>query len=194
MKFNLQVLSASMLVLGSIFGSLFAQTPKTAGDAKADFYSFTMKDIDGKEKALSDFKGKIVLVVNTASKCGYTPQYESLENLYQKYRDKGLVILAFPANNFGDQEPGTNEEIKRFCAMKYDVTFHLFSKISVRGKDMHPLYAWLTAQDNVSGDIKWNFNKFLIDAHGTPVARFDSKTDPMSEAFVQKVEELLNKK
>jgi glutathione peroxidase len=194
MKFNLQALTASIIFLTAIFGSVLAQTSQTAGIDNQGFYSFTMKDIDGKDKPLADFKGKVVLVVNTASKCGYTPQYESLESLYQKYKDKGLAILAFPANNFGGQEPGTNDEIRRFCAMKFDVTFNLFSKISVKGKDMHPLYAWLTAQDNVSGDIKWNFNKFLLDANGIPVARFDSKTDPLSEPFVQKVEDLLNKK
>jgi glutathione peroxidase len=188
---------AYMLLLPILLAVLWlniAQAQQSdAATGKSGIFSFTLKDIDGKDAPLAQFRGKVLLVVNTASKCGYTPQYESLERLYEKYKERGLVVLAFPANNFHEQEPGTDAEIKRFCAMKFDVTFPLFSKISVKGKDMHPLYAWLTTQDDVSGDITWNFNKFLIDKNGNAVARFDSKTDPLSDPFVQKVEALLGR-
>ena len=132
-------------------------------------YDFKMKDIDGKEVSLKSYKGKVVIVVNVASKCGYTPQYEQLEATYKKYKDQGLVILGFPANNFHGQEPGTNEEIKQFCTAKYGVTFPMFAKISVKGDDMDSLYQYLTSKDEdpqFGGDITWNFNKFLIDKNG----------------------------
>lgn len=154
-------------------------------------YDFTVNDIGGKPVKLSQFKGKVILIVNVASKCGFTPQYEGLQKLYSEYADKGLLILGFPANNFGGQEPGTNSEIKEFCTTKYSVTFPMFSKISVKGTDIHPLYQYLTSKEtdpDFAGDITWNFNKFLIDASGKIVARFDSKDKPESEKVVNAIQ------
>ncbi|MFQ3620051.1 MAG: glutathione peroxidase [Spirochaetales bacterium] len=157
-------------------------------------YDFTMKDIDGKDVSLRSFEGKVLLIVNVASKCGFTPQYASLEELYRRYKDKGFVVLGFPANNFLGQEPGTNEEIKEFCTLNYGVTFPMFSKISVRGKDIAPLYQFLTdkkTNPKFSGSITWNFNKFLIGRDGTIVERFGSSTDPLNEKVIQAVEKVL---
>jgi len=134
------------------------------------------------------------MLVNTASKCGYTPQYEGLEKIYEKYKDKGFVILGFPANNFGAQEPGTESEIKEFCTLKYHVSFPMFSKISVKGDDQHPLYGFLTGKDSdpeFGGDITWNFNKFLVDKSGKVVARFSSKDTPESEAVTEAIEKYI---
>jgi glutathione peroxidase len=160
-------------------------------------YDFTMKDIDGKDVKLDTYKGKVALLVNTASKCGYTPQYEGLEKIYEKYKDQGFVILGFPANNFGGQEPGTNAEIKEFCTLKYKTSFPMFAKISVKGEDQHPLYKYLTSAEtdpNFAGDIKWNFNKFLVDKNGNIIARFDSKDTPESETVTKAVENALAQK
>lgn len=157
-------------------------------------FDFTMKDINGKETPLSDYKGKVVLVVNVASRCGFTPQYEGLEALYQKYKEKGFVVLGFPANNFLWQEPGTDAEIKTFCSTKYKVTFPLFSKISVKGKDQHPLYQWLTSKEanpKFAGSISWNFNKFLIGPDGHVVARFGSREAPQSGDIEKAIESIL---
>ena len=135
--------------------------------AKAtSFYDFTMDDIDGKPVNLGQYKGKALLVVNTASFCGNTPQYTDLESMYEQYHEKGFEILAFPANNFGQQEPGTNAEIKGFCLTKYSVSFPLFSKISVKGEDKHPLYQYLTEKSPFPGEVEWNFQKYLVDRHG----------------------------
>ena len=151
-----------------------------------------VKDIDGKEVSLGDYKGKTLLIVNVASKCGYTKQYAGLEALYRKYKDQGLVVLGFPCNQFGGQEPGTNEEIKQFCSSKYDVTFPLFDKIEVNGPNRHPLYTFLAGKDAAfPGDIKWNFNKFLIGKDGKVVQRFDSKAAPDSEVLTKAVETAL---
>ena len=148
-----------------------------------------VKDINGKPVNLSDYKGKILLIVNVASYCGYTKQYAGLEEIYKKYKDKGFEILAFPCNQFGEQEPGTNEEIKNFCSSKFDVTFKLFDKIDVNGKDKSPLYSILT-DNEVTGkaDIKWNFEKFLIDKNGNVVARYTSKVEPNSEELISVIE------
>ncbi len=154
-------------------------------------YSFKVKTIDGEEKSLGDYRGKTLLIVNTASKCGFTPQYAGLETLYQKYKARGLEVLAFPANNFMWQEPGSNSEIKEFCSLKFRNTFPLFSKISVKGKDIDPLYAYLTRDTDFKGDIGWNFSKFLIDSQGRVVARFGSTTDPMSKDLILKLEAAL---
>ena len=148
------------------------------------FYDFTVKTIDGKDLPLSSFKGKKVLVVNVASKCGFTPQYAKLEELYTKYGNDNFVIIGFPANNFLHQEPGSNEEIKEFCTLNYGVTFPMMAKISVKGKDIAPLYKWLTEKsENGVEDAKvsWNFQKFLIDENGNWVASFSPNTDPLSE-------------
>lgn len=158
---------------------------------------FTMRDIDGKDIKLDKYKGKVLLVVNTASKCGYTPQYEGLESIYKKYNEQGFYVLGFPANNFGGQEPGSNEEIKEFCTLKYKTTFPMFAKISVKGEDQHPLYNFLTnpkTNPEFAGDIKWNFNKFLVDRSGKVVARFDSKATPESETVTQAIEKYLAEK
>ena len=136
---------------------------------------FKVKDIDGKDYDLAQLKGKVVLIVNVASRCGYTPQYKGLESLYEADKDKGLVIVGFPANNFKGQEPGTNEEIKAFCSSKYNVSFPMMSKISVKGDDIHPIYKQLT---DAKGQVTWNFNKFLIGKDGKLIEHFDSKVKP----------------
>ncbi len=156
-----------------------------------NFYDFKVKDINGKEFAFSTLKGKTVLIVNTASECGYTPQYKELEELYKKYKEKGLVVLGFPANNFGGQEPGSNEEIKGFCEKNYGVTFAMMEKISVKGEDCHELYQWLTKkeQNGVSdAEVKWNFNKFLISKEGKWLKHFSSRTTPMSAEITSMIE------
>lgn len=165
-----------------------------ASTLKKSLFKYKMKDIDGKEVKLSRYKGNVLLVVNTASKCGYTPQYEGLEATYEKYKAKGFYVLGFPANNFGGQEPGTETEIKEFCTSKYKVTFPMFAKISVKGADQDPLYAYLTSKEknpDFAGDITWNFNKFLIDRDGKIVARFSSKVKPESEEVSQAIEKYL---
>jgi len=164
-----------------------AMTPESVLD-------FTMTTIDGKKEPLSSYKGNVLLIVNTASECGYTPQYETLEKLYETYKDKGLRILAFPANDFGAQEPGTDSVIKSFCLTKYHVAFDLFSKISVKGKDKNPLYQYITEKSPFPGEIKWNFQKYLVDRSGKIVARYMSATDPMSREVRFKVEGLLAQK
>ena len=159
--------------------------------AASSVHEFTLPSIDGAPAPLSAYKGKVVLIVNVASKCGYTPQYSGLEKLYEKYKDYGFVILGFPANNFGAQEPGTNEEIKTFCSRNYNVTFPMYSKISVSGDDKAPLYQFLTGA--TGGEIKWNFTKFLVDGDGKVIARFESKIAPDSTELVGAVEKALHK-
>jgi len=157
-------------------------------------YDFSVKTIDGKDVALSQYKGKALLIVNTASQCGYTPQYKSLEALYQEYKDKGFEILAFPSNDFGGQEPGSNEEIKKFCELKYKTTFPLFAKIAVKGDAAHPLYKYLTGLKENGGDVAWNFNKFLVTPEGNVVAHLSSGAVPTSDEVKKKVEAVLPKK
>jgi len=154
-------------------------------------YDFTLDDIDGKPLPLSSFRGKVLLLVNTASFCGNTPQYSELETMYERYQARGLEILAFPANNFGRQEPGTNEEIKSFCYTKYSLTFPLFSKISVKGGDKHPLYQYLTEQSPFPGEVEWNFQKYLVDRKGNIIARYHHRTKPLSDEIVRDVENAL---
>lgn len=157
----------------------------------ATVYDFTLNDIDGKPVSLDQFKGKVLLIVNTASFCGNTPQYSELQNLYETYEAKGLEILAFPANNFGQQEPGSDAEIKSFCFTKYSLTFPLFSKISVKGQDKHPLYHYLTEQSPFPGEVEWNFQKYLIDRSGNVVARYHHRTKPLSNEVITDVERVL---
>ncbi len=157
----------------------------------ANVYDFTLNDIDGKPVPLNQFKGKVLLIVNTASFCGNTPQYSELQNLYEAYAAKGLEILAFPANNFGQQEPGSDAEIKTFCFTKYSLTFPLFSKISVKGQDKHPLYHYLTEQSPFPGEVEWNFQKYLIDRSGNVVARYHHRTKPSSNEVITDVERVL---
>ena len=174
---------------------LCAATAVLAAPAKS-IYDFTMKSIDGDPVSLGSYKGKVVLLVNVASKCGFTPQYAGLEALYEKYKDRGLVIVGVPANNFAQQEPGTNEEIKTFCSRKYNVTFPMMSKVSVLGDDKTPLYVFLTdksANPQVGGDIKWNFTKFLFDREGRPVARFEPAVKPDSPEVAAAIEAALGK-
>ena len=154
-------------------------------------YDFTLNDIDGKPLPLSHFKGKVLLIVNTASFCGNTPQYAELQTMYETYRDQGLEVLAFPANNFGRQEPGTDSEIKEFCYTKYSLTFPLFSKISVKGEDKHPLYRYLTEASPFPGEVEWNFQKYLVDRSGQVVARYPHRTKPLSDQIVSDVESYL---
>ncbi len=155
---------------------------------------FTMTDIDGQDVPLAKYKGRVVLIVNVASKCGNTPQYAQLEALYQKYQDRGLRILAFPANNFREQEPGTNREIKEFCSTKYRVTFDLFAKLSVKGADQAELYKYLTSPERnpgFGGEIAWNFAKFLVGRDGRVCGRFDPKTKPDDPSVVAAIEKAL---
>ena len=155
---------------------------------------FSMKNIDGKVVPLKEYTGKVIMIVNVASKCGHTPQYKGLETLYKTYGSRGFVILGFPANNFGGQEPGTNEEIKNFCTTNYNVTFPMFSKISVKGEDKNPLYTFLTQKDTdpmCSGEIKWNFTKFLIDRKGNIINRFEPKTEPEDAVVINAIKEAL---
>lgn len=155
---------------------------------------FTLNSIDGKPAPLAEYKGKVVLIVNVASKCGYTPQYTGLEKIYEKYKAQGFVILGFPANNFGLQEPGTNEEIKTFCSSKYQVTFPMYSKVSVKGADTTPLYQFLTdkeAHPTTGGEIKWNFTKFLVDRNGKVIARFEPAITPESADVTGAIEKAL---
>jgi len=157
--------------------------------AASSIFDFTMDSIDGKPTQLSVFQGKVTLVVNVASRCGFTPQYTGLEALYEKYRAKGFVIAGFPANNFGFQEPGTNDEIKQFCSAKYNVKFPMFAKVSVKGPDMVPLYQFLTK--SAGGDIEWNFTKFLVGKDGKVIARFASDVEPESPEVIAAVEKAL---
>src|SRR5580692_785856 len=152
-------------------------------------YDFTLNSIDGQAAPLAAYKGKVLLLVNVASKCGFTPQYKGLEAVYEKYKDQGLVVIGFPANNFMAQEPGTNEEIKTFCSRTYNVSFPMYSKISVKGDDKAPLYQFLTEQKG--GDIKWNFTKFLVGRDGTIVARFEPKVTPDSPEVIAAIEKAL---
>jgi glutathione peroxidase len=159
--------------------------------AASSVHEFTLPSIDGAPAPLSAYKGKVALIVNVASQCGYTPQYTGLQQLYEKYKDKGFVVLGFPANNFGAQEPGTNQEIKTFCTRNYNVTFPMYSKISVKGSDKAPLYKFLT--DSAGGEVKWNFTKFLVDENGKVVSRFESGVEPDSSELVGAVEKALKK-
>jgi len=165
--------------------------------AASSVYDFTLDSLTGTPTPLANFKGKVMLVVNVASQCGYTYQYECLQALYMKYKDQGLVVAGFPANNFGAQEPGTNAEIGAFCKSKFGVTFPMFSKISVAGKDKAPLYQFLTdkaAHPKTGGEIPWNFTKYLVDRDGKVLARFDSPVEPMSKELTAAVEAALKSK
>lgn len=152
--------------------------------------SFEMESIDGESVNLESYKGKVVLIVNVASKCGFTPQYDGLQELYETYKDQGFVVLGFPANNFMGQEPGTDEQIKQFCTTNFGVTFPMFSKISVKGKDQHPLYQYLTDKQahDFGGAIKWNFTKFLVGKDGTLKARFSPNTKPQDDKVISAIE------
>lgn len=173
------------LIIGSLlFMSISADT---------SIYDFELNSLSGDEVSLSEFKGNVLLIVNTASECGYTPQYKELQELYETYNDEGFYVLGFPANNFGGQEPGSDEEIAQFCELNYGVTFPMFSKISVKGDDQHPMYNYLTQAENpdFTGEIGWNFEKFLIDRNGNIVRRFKSNVTPTGDELTESLKELL---
>lgn len=174
-----------------------SREPDTAPKDPAYVLDFTMPRIDGTKESLERYKGKVIVIVNVASKCGFTTQYEGLEKLYREYKDAGLVILGFPANNFGEQEPGSDDQIAEFCRERFDVTFPMFAKISVKGDDQHALYKRLSGQpEPVGGDPKWNFTKFIVDRQGKVVHRVDAdrayvRTAELEPSLVKKVRELL---
>ena len=157
-----------------------------------EMFDLTLKRLDGSAQSLADYRGKVLMLVNVASKCGFTPQYEGLQALYTRFRARGFEILGFPANNFAFEEPGTDEEIASFCKRNYGVTFPMFSKISVKGEDIHPLYAMLTSQPApIGGQVSWNFQKYLVDREGRVVAKFSPKTPPDDPALLARLEALL---
>ena len=181
LKFRASLACGALLIMA---GSLFAAS---------GIYSFTLNSIDGNPAPLAEYKGKVILVVNVASQCGYTPQYSALESIYEKYKDQGFVILGFPANNFVAQEPGTNAEIKTFCTRKYSVKFPIYAKISVKEPDQAPLYTYLTKDtpSGIRGEIKWNFTKFLVDRNGNVVQRFEPAVTPDSPEVIAAIEKQL---
>jgi glutathione peroxidase len=182
---------AAALISLVLLGCHTPAMPLKPAASEHTIYDFKMKNIDGQDVSLRKYRGKVILVVNVASKCGFTPQYAGLEKLYEEKKGQGLVILGFPANNFGSQEPGTDSEIKEFCSSKYMVTFPMFSKISVKGDDEHPLYKWLIANSDRQNDIEWNFTKFVIARDGTVFKRFVSKDSPDSPQLLQALDEAL---
>jgi glutathione peroxidase len=191
-RFLLMTTLANMLISGAYawMGSSVMHTSSSANSV----HQFKMKAIDGSEVDLAGYQGKVLFIVNVASKCGYTPQYTALEALYHKYKDRGLVVLGFPANNFLWQEPGSDQEIASFCKLSYGVTFPMFSKISVLGGDKAPLYDYLTseaANKQTAGMIKWNFTKFLVDREGKPIARFGPSTEPDAAEVTAAIEKAL---
>ncbi len=192
-------LIALAAAIAGIWATSFADTTAAPAKDKPANLNYTLNDIDGKPVDLASYSGKVILVVNVASHCGFTKQYTALEKLYKDYKDKGFVILAFPANNFGAQEPGTNTEIKEFCTgkdSKYHVSFPIFSKISVKGDDISPFYKHLITQDvkpKGKGDVKWNFEKFLIAKDGTLIGRYESKVTPDDKELVAAIDAELAK-
>jgi glutathione peroxidase len=185
--FSIIMLAFAMLLILPNSGLISQET-----DMEKTIYQFEVETINGEKISLEEYKGKVVLIVNVASKCGFTPQYEGLQALYTKYEDQGFVVLGFPCNQFRNQEPGTNKEIKEFCSINYGVTFPMFSKIDVNGEDAHPLYKFLKSEQSglITDEIKWNFTKFLIDRDGKPVDRFATTTKP--ESIEKDIEKLLD--
>lgn len=192
-KKRILAFAATLLGTAAIFLVTSGAAPSTDMNISS-IYDIDVIDIDGNTVNLGNYKNKVVMFVNTASKCGYTPQYEGLQNIYDKYKDRGFVILGFPANNFGGQEPGSNEEIKEFCTLRYKVTFPMFAKISVKGEHQHALYKYLTSEDSnpaFAGEITWNFNKFLANHEGAIIGRFSSKETPESTEVTSAIEKAL---
>lgn len=176
------------IVIGVTMLFMISGGALTMANEGKDIYQFKAKLINGKEISLADYKGMTLLIVNTASKCGFTDQYVGLEKIYETYKHKKFAVLAFPSNDFMGQEPGSNEEIHKFCQLRYNIAFPIFEKISVKGKDIHPLYLYLTKESAHKGAITWNFNKFLISSQGQVVARFGSKTAPEDPELVKAIE------
>jgi glutathione peroxidase len=195
MKTLLQILFLLVLSVTTVTAAKSKGLPednrKGKPPAKVEVMQIPFNTIEGKATSLDAYKGKVILIVNVASKCGHTPQYKGLEQLYEKYKDKGFVIIGFPANNFGNQEPGTDQEIQKFCTLTYNVTFPMMSKVSVLGSDIHPLFGYLTEKSPLPGPIKWNFSKFLLNRQGQLVSRFPSEVEPLDSSLVAKVEEVL---
>lgn len=190
--FHLLVAILPQMKLSWLMAVLVSASPVLAG---ANLQDIALKDIDGKATSLKAYEGKVLLVVNVASRCGLTPQYKALEATHQKYKDKGFSVLGFPSNDFGAQEPGTNEEIKEFCSTKYNVTFPMFDKVHVKGPGQHPLYAALSGKDSpFPGDVKWNFGKFLIGRDGRIIKRFEPKVAPDSPEVTEAIEAALAQK
>ena len=182
------------LMIGTLVAGIGLAAAARGEEPMKSIHDFAVKDIDGREVPLADYRGQVLLVVNVASKCGFTRQYAGLEKLYQAHKDRGLAVLGFPANDFLGQEPGTEAEIKSFCSLTYGVTFPMFSKISVKGKAIHPLYAFLTSMEtnpDFAGAITWNFNKFLVGRDGKILGRYGSRTEPDDPALVAAVERAL---
>lgn len=175
---------------------LFVALPFAATAKKDSLHDIKLKDIDGKAASLGDYKGKVVLVVNVASRCGLTKQYKELEAIHRKYKEKGFSVLGFPCNDFGGQEPGSNEEIKKFCSSRYDVTFPMFDKLVVKaGPKQHELYQRLTGKDGAfPGNVKWNFGKFLVGKDGQPLERFEPREKPDAPKVTAAIEKALGKK
>ena len=179
-------------LLAAVCATALVASAAPARAEAPDLTAIPLKDIDGKDTSLQPFAGKVLLIVNVASECGYTPQYAGLESLYRKYHAQGLVVLGVPSNDFGEQEPGTNADIKKFCTSRYDVTFPMFEKIHVKGADQHPLYQALTGPSaGFPGDVQWNFGKFLIGRNGKLLARYDSDTEPDSTVLTGAIEKAL---
>jgi len=190
---NLSALYLLCLLMGPNAAGEIVEGDKSYPEVTSPL-DFRMTSIEGEEMDLSRFKGKVLLLVNVASQCGLTPQYQGLQEIYEKYKEQGFVVLGFPANNFRGQEPGSDAEIKQFCTTNYGVTFPMFSKISVKGENQHPLYAFLTGADSnpsFSGEIRWNFTKFLVDRKGEVVARFEPRVTPNSAQVISAVEKEL---
>jgi glutathione peroxidase len=185
---------AGLFFRGMTLGRKLKGGPSMAKQPAApagELYKFTMKTIDGQDRPLSAYKGKVLMLVNTASLCGFTPKYDSLEELHKKYAARGFQILAFPANEFGAQEPGGDAQIKEFCRTKYSIGFDLFSKIVVKGPGIHPLYEFLTSRSGFPGEIGWNFAKFVVGKDGRVAARFEPDADPMDKKVTAEIEALL---
>ena len=188
---GLMSLVALTVAIFMLNGSFSPSAEEAVAKPPTQIYDFTMDDIDGNPIPLSTYKGNVIMVVNTASFCGNTPQYSGLQTLYERYRDQGFTILAFPANDFGKQEPGTNTEIAEFCYTKYALEFPLFSKITVLGENKHPLYRYLTEETPFPGEIKWNFQKFLLDRNGQVIARYRPGMKPLTQRIVEDIKTAL---
>lgn len=186
----LQTLKMSLKALFCLLCLTMAAFSAIGSDAS--FYDIKVKDIDGKERSLGEYKGKALLVVNVASECGFTPQYAGLEALHKKYQAKGFIVLGFPCNDFGGQEPGTEKEIKQFCQKRYQVTFPMFEKVAVVGKEKHALYEFLTGKAaTFPGEVSWNFGKFLISKEGKVIKRFDPDTEPEAQEVTEAIEKAI---